>query len=511
MRKYSDRFLILSSLLVTVMFAGCGHKSAPKAATTPASSEAVQVETSPVKTGTIQDTASVTGTLTALNDSQVGTKAAGLLVAVYKREGDRVTKGEVVAQQDTADLENQLQEQQALVAQQEANTSSAEAKVQQAETTWQNAVTTLQITKSQTASAVAQAKSTLNSAEQSLQVTVEGARVQQRKEALAQVASAKATLNNAASNLKRYEELYRENAVSAQDLDTNQTAFDTANANYNNALQAYDLLQAGPRPQEIQQAKDQVQTAHQQLLTAEANTSQVAMEQENVRSAFQGIGAAKAAYLQAKAAVAQAIATRNYAAQQVQDCSIVSPFNGVVSQRLAQPGEQMGAGKPVLEIVSLRDIYFDAQLPETQFSEIHVGLPVQVSVDAFPGTILTGKITHIFPVASSTAASFTVRVSLPNDARQLRPQMFARGTIILATHTNVLIVPRQAVVNLLQNKGQVFVVKDGVAHAVDVKFGIMNANEYQALTGLSVGDKLVTLGAGELQDGMKVQDIPANS
>ncbi len=490
---------------------GCGKKQSAATKTAPVAQVSIQVETSPVQIGSISSTAFVTGSLTALNDVTVGVKAAGPLTGVYKREGDPVTAGEVVAQQDTADLTAKLEQQLALTAQEQAGVTSAQAKLLQAQTAYKNDLTTLQITRSQTSSSVQQAKAAYNSAQQQLVLTIKGARSQQRKEAQAQVVSAKASLKNAQDNLHRYEELYRENAVSAQDLDQAQTAFDTANAAYNSALQAYDLLQAGPRAEEVQQARDAVAQSRQQLLTAQANTAQVQLRQEDVRSAQQDIQAAKAALLQAQAGLQQAQAAADYARQQLKDTTITSPLTGVVAKRLAQSGQQMAAGAGVLEIVSLQNIYFDAQLPESQFEKVALGMPVQVHVDALPGRVFTGRVARLFPVASQGARSFTVRIYMPSNITLLRPQMFARGTIILATHSNTMLVPRQALLNTQGSKAEAYVVSNNVAHKRKVTLGFSQSDTFEVTSGLKPGEKVITTGAAEVQDGSHVEITSASS
>ncbi len=507
MLKNRELYGLLAVLTLGVV-PGCGGKAPSAAKSAEPVTVAVQVSTTPALSGSIQQTAFVTGDLTALNDVTVGAKSAGRLAGLYKREGDNVTAGEIVAQIDPTDAQAQLRQATAALAQSQANVAAAQAKLQQAQVAYQNSLTTLSITRTQTASAVQQAQAAVNSAQQQYAIVVKGARIQQRKEAAAQVASARANLKNAQDNLHRYEQLYRENAVSAQDLDTSQTAYDTANANYNSAVQAYDLLQVGARPEEIQQAKDALTQAKEQLLQQRANASQVQMRQEDVRNAQQAITAARAAVIQAQAAVMQSQAARDFAATQLKDTSIVSPITGVVAKRDAQVGQQLGAGGAVLEIVSLNNIYFDAQLPESQFAKVKVGMPVAVTIDALPGKQFTGTVHKMFPVASAGARAFTIRIALPDGTPGLRPQMFARGNIVLAEHRKTVLVPREAVMNIQGNKGSLFVVEGKDAVKKDVTLGFFNPKYYEILKGVASGDQVVTVGQGEIQDGTLVTVEP---
>lgn len=487
-------FLFAVAGLLGPLLTGCAHSSKPAATSATPTSDtkaAVLVQVTPARIGTIEQTTVVTGVLTALNDVTVGAKAAGKLVAVYYREGDSVKAGQVVAQQDTTDLQAQLQQQQ-------ANLQAAIARLDQARVAYHSALTNLQLTKSQTQHAIAQAQAALNAAKEQAKIVEEGARSQDREQARQKMLAAKAAYDQARSDLQRYESLYRQNAISAQQLDQAQTAADQAQANYIAAQQAYDEIQAGNRPEEIKSAQYNVEQAEQALQTALANRDQIKLREEDVKNAQAAIQTALAQVNQAKAAVA-------YARKQLEDTTITTPISGVVAARLAEPGEQLAAGKSVLEIVSLENIYFDAQLPESQFEKVHIGQPVTVTVDALPGKTFRGRVSKLFPVASAQARSFTVRISLPNDSHQLRPQMFARGTIVLDVHPHAVLVPYLAVLNPSDGVGTVFVVKNNVAHQRKVQLGFVTPDKIEIRSGVSAGDAVVTQGQMQLQDGMKVQ------
>ena len=153
--------LILSLSLTS---SGC-RREAPKPAPTPvipASAKAVvQVATTDAMQRSISDTANITGALGALNDVVVGIKNAGKLIGVFAREGDHVHAGQVVAQQDTTDLNSQI-------VQARGNWRSAQSRLDQATVAFASAQTNLKLTDATTKSAVEQAMASLKSAQDSL-------------------------------------------------------------------------------------------------------------------------------------------------------------------------------------------------------------------------------------------------------------------------------------------------------------------------------------------------------
>jgi HlyD family secretion protein len=485
---------------------GGAPTGAGKASPAAQQSQGTQVSVTPARLDSTSDVIQVTGSLNSLNDVTVGVKTSGKMIAVYVREGDRIRSGQVVAQQDTTDLQSQLD-------QQRANLQTAQTKVSQAQVAYTNAVTTLEWTDAQTRSAVRQAQAALTSAREQAKIVESGARPQERAQAEEAVVAAKAELDSAGvdrgkahSDLRRYQLLARDGAISAQQLDQAQSVADSADAHYNSlkarynsAVQARSLLQEGSRQEDIRRAQAAVEEATQALATAQSNRDQVAMRRADVENARVAIKTAEAGVRQAQAAV-------RLAEQALRDSAIRSPIDGVVAERKVEPGMQVATVKPdVMRIVALNTIYFDAQLSETQYSETHVGLPVRVMVDALNGRTFQGTVSKIFPVASPTARSFTARIGIRNEGNALRPQMFARGQITLVTHPHAIVIPRDALLDLNGNSARVFLAKNGVAHSRPVKIGITTFAVVEVTSGLHTGDPVITSGQAQLQDGDKIQ------
>ena len=435
----------------------------------------------------------MTGPLVAQNDVTVSVKANGKLTAVLVREGDIVKRGQLLATQDTVDLQNQM-----LV--QRANLETAKTKLAQAEAQLRQANTNLKLTDDQTLSAVRQTKSALDAAVQQQKITKQGARLQEKQQADENVASAKSDRDKARSDLKRYQDLYRQQAVSAQQLDQAQAAADSAEARFNSATQARDLTYAGNRPEEIRRAQLAVDQAQQTLITAQANRSQVALRRADIANAQAMVDSAQAGIQQAQANV-------RIAEQALTDSEIRAPIDGVVAERKAEPGQQVTTVKgDILRLVDLNSIYFDASLSETQYAKVQVGQSVAVNVYALPNKTFSGKVAKVFPVASASR-SFTVRISLANEGNQLRPQMFANSKITVTRHENVVVIPREAALDVKDGKGRIFVNANGKADERTVTLGLVDTKNYEVLSGVSPGDAVVVSGNAQIQKGDPIEAI----
>lgn len=500
---------------MAMALAGCGSKPSDpgKGAGKAGASEdaaAVMVNVRPAARGDIARTIDVTGSLVALNDVTVGAKSSGKVVAVYPREGEQVAAGQIVAQMDTIDIRAQLGAQEAGARAAVTRLDQAKAQLQQAKTSLLNSETQLTWTQKTTDSAVKTAEAALQTAQDRLSVVQKGAREQERRQAEENVRAAKANNDKARADLKRMQALFREQAVSQSQLDQAEATSDAADAQYRSATEALSLIKEGARPEDINTAKLAVLQAQQGLDRANADRAQIAIKQADVQNSKENVRVAESGVRAAEAAVKQANEAVKIARQALIDASIRAPISGYVASRTAEPGQQvagggMGSGS-ILRIVAPKSVYFQASVSETQVAEVGVGQSVQVTVDALPGRTFNGSVTRILPVASSAARSFTLRVDFPTDAA-LRPQMFARGRILLDTHRGTVLVSKDAVIfDPARGKSRAFVMlATKKAQEREVKVGYTDPTQIEILAGIKPGESVVVQGQSNLQDGDTVR------
>jgi len=500
--------------------AGCGSKQDAQKDHKPGVGDpggSIPVQVAPVQSGTIAASVPVTGNIQALADVQLSARAAGRVLAVNFREGQVVRAGQVVVQQDTTDLQANVRQAQANIAQAEANVSSNTAKVSQARTNY-----TLQV---QTAKqAVAQARAQVANARQNYLKVKRGSRPQQVLQGQNQVALAKANLDNAQTILTRNQSLFAQGAIAKADLDTAQTNYAVQVETYKNAQQSLSLTQEGSQTEDIGAAQALLQQQQANLNTAIANQQQVRVRQQDIL-------AAQDAVRQAKAAVQQQEATLAFNQQQVANAFIKSPIDGIVAAREVEPGQIASPGTNLMRVVGLGSVYYEPTISETDFASTHVGNSVTVQVDALPGKSYQGKISSVYPAASATNRVFSLRVTVANPNNELRPGMFARGSIITRIARNVPVVPATALVPLASQQGfqanessdtpiaagtqtsaqQVVVVgPNNTAQPRPVKIGIQNQQQAQIMSGVQTGEKIVIVGQQGLKRGDKLTIIDAN-
>ena len=141
--------------------------------------------------------------------------------------------------------------------------------------------------------------------------------------------------------------------------------------------------------------------------TSAAAAYRAATEQAAV-SGFGETGAqAQVRLTEAKIAAAQAAV--DVARTQLSWTASIAPVTGRIAKKSLEVGQYVSPGQPVLAVVSDSAVWVVANLKETQIDEVHAGLPVHVSVDAYPGLSLTGKVRSL---QAATGSRFSM---LPPD------------------------------------------------------------------------------------------------
>ncbi len=240
----------------------------------------------------------------------------------------------------------------------------------------------------------------------------------------------------------------------------------TAEANVASQKAALARLEAGSRPEEIRQARADVNAARAKLADAEITfrrtvklEAEKAAAQQAVDDAKSGLIAARAELKVAEEALALAVqgprvedideARARLKAQEAQlvlsrevlaDADLYAPAGGVIRNRLLEAGDMASPQKPVFSMALTNPLWVRAYLPEPMLGRIAEGTPATVTTDSFPGKHYRGWVGYISPTAEFTPKNvetpdlrtrlvYQVRVYVCNPENELRLGMPATVTI----------------------------------------------------------------------------------
>ncbi len=138
---------------------------------------------------------------------------------------------------------------------------------------------------------------------------------------------------------------------------------------------------------------------------AEAQYKGAVITKEQYDHAYSALEAARAEEGIAASRIATARAQVGVVSAQLDNCTIVSPVNGIIARRWALPGDVVQAGQPIFSVYDRTQIWVTANLEETSLHEIRTGQEVSISVDSYPGRIFGGQ---VFQIGNATAAQFSL-------------------------------------------------------------------------------------------------------
>lgn len=239
--------------------------------------------------------------------------------------------------------------------------------------------------------------------------------------------------------------------------------------------------------------RQEVDVAESKQMEAEA---QLASANSELRSA-------QASKAQADSEYARAQAMMQYA-------TIRAPFTGIVTKRYANTGSMIQAGTssqtqamPVVSLAQNDLLRLILPVPVTDVGGIRDGQTVEVNVVSL-GRTLHGTVTRYADAVQTATRTMDTEVDVPNPDGTLVPGMYAEVKLHLAARPNVLSVPIDAVDGLGTSVQQVYVVRDGVVHLMQVKTGLQTASRVEILSGLAGGEQVIVGRHTGLSDGEKV-------
>jgi len=191
---------------------------------------------------------------------------------------------------------------------------------------------------------------------------------------------------------------------------------------------------------------------------------------------------------------------------------IRSPINGYVTQRPLYQGEMASAGSPLLTVMDTSVLVAKAHLPQILVQGLPVGAPAIVFV---PGVVdpIHGTVMLVSPALDAGSTTVEVWVKVENKNGELKAGTPVQVAITSRTVPNALVVPTTAIVEDEGGGKHVMVVgADNIAHRREIKVGAQSGEDTQILSGITAGEKVITVGAYALDDGTHVHIVqPASA
>lgn len=178
------------------------------------------------------------------------------------------------------------------------------------------------------------------------------------------------------------------------------------------------------------------------------------------------------------------------AEQQLTDAHILAPFDGVVDERRIAPGEYVQVGQAVVTLIRSDRLRFTAGVPESKAGQVRLGQPVLLEVTGVPDPP-TAVISRVSPIVMQSSRSVRIEADVPNESAKLQAGLFAEADVVVDATAKALALPASAV-SQFAGVQKVWQVVDGESHQVTVRTGREDQGRIEILSGLKVGDQVVT-------------------
>ena len=196
--------------------------------------------------------------------------------------------------------------------------------------------------------------------------------------------------------------------------------------------------------------------------------------------------------------------TRSQYQNLLENTILRSPVSGVITARNYDQGD-MYSGSPIYVVEQITPVKLYVGISEMDYTRVKKNDTVTLTADALPGKTFTGRIARIYPTIDAATHTFTAEVNVANSDRLLRPGMYARVTVNFGSNHSI-VVPDDCVMKQ-QGSGvrSVFVLQaDNTVKEIVVTLGRHFGTEYEILSGVAEGDKVVVKGQASLKNGSKV-------
>lgn len=187
--------------------------------------------------------------------------------------------------------------------------------------------------------------------------------------------------------------------------------------------------------------------------------------------------------------------------------TVVAPFTGtIVNLPYFTESTKIDVGSELITLMDYSTLLMDLNIAVKNIDLISEDQQVRIMNYTIPDDTLTGVISQISPAIDPDTRSFKAKVTIDNDELLLRPGMFAKGEIIVASKDKVITIPKSIILSK-QRGNTVFVVEKGLAQERIINFGLENPEYVEVISGLEEKENLVTKGFETLRDKSKVKVV----
>lgn len=250
---------------------------------------------------------------------------------------------------------------------------------------------------------------------------------------------------------------------------------------------------------------------HLQLVMATAAARQAEDQYRRLQQMYEQEGIPPADFVKIETGYQQAQAQQALVRRHLANTRLVAPLGGVVARRGIEVGEQAAPGMPLFTIIATDPVLVRAGVPEAEIGRIRIGQSAEIRVPALPNQKFGGRVKLVGMAADPVSRTYTVKITVPNPRRLLRPGMIAEARIQQDSQVIAFTIPANAIVRDADGATQVFAYNaaEQRVHARRITVGTVYGKEVEVTSGLTGKEMIVVGGQHRVREGSKVEATTA--
>ena len=199
-----------------------------------------------------------------------------------------------------------------------------------------------------------------------------------------------------------------------------------------------------------------------------------------------------------------AVIALEQAQKELSDATIVSPSEGIITEKHIEEGTHVNVGSPIVSMVNISKLKVKLNVSESNIYQLYVGDTTEITASVYPGITFNGNISFISPKGDDSH-NYQVEIVIANSGEHpLKAGTFVKVKIKLPSKGNSLYIPRETLQGSISD-AKVYLVKGDKAKLQPVTIGNSNNDFLEVTTGLQEGDVIVASGFVNLEDGKAIK------
>jgi RND family efflux transporter MFP subunit len=186
---------------------------------------------------------------------------------------------------------------------------------------------------------------------------------------------------------------------------------------------------------------------------------------------------------------------------------VIATTSGTVLEAPVYPGDTLTLQTAVYVVGDISNLVVETFVPERFTTAIRIGLGAEVYLEALPGERFAAVVEEVSPALDPASRTLRIRLRFTRQDSRIRAGMFAMVSLVTNSRRNVPVIPRNAVINTY-GSWIVFTVNErNIAERHEIAIGLENEEFIEVLSGIELGDRVVSAGQNFLTDGEPVRIV----